>query len=146
LNAGSYVGRILPALLSPKLGVFNLGTINTTLSGIVCITLIWVNDAGGTAAYALVFGVLSGTCVALTPAMFAQITKDPTEFGTRFGIYLGLGGLVGLFATPILGALLTSQFLWVRPSLLAGFALIATGLCYGTSRFFVARQQGTHRV
>lgn len=82
-----------------------------------------MKDAGATVAYALIFGVLSGTCVALTPAMFgkcpsisaslegspasyigthtelflAQITKDPTEFGTRFGIYLGLGGLLGLF-------------------------------------------------
>ncbi|KAF8148677.1 MFS general substrate transporter [Crassisporium funariophilum] len=146
LNAASIFGRTIPGSLSPKFGVFNLGAIFTIATGVVILCLVAVKDAAGTAIFAVFFGLFSGACIALTPAMIGNLAKDMSEIGTRLGIYFGIGGVFGLFATPISGALLTSHYHWINPSLFAGIAMVLGGVFYSVCRHYVAKQRGTHRV
>ncbi|KAF9482970.1 MFS general substrate transporter [Pholiota conissans] len=146
LNAGSIFGRILPGALSHKFGSFNMATFFTIGAGIIILAMIAVHNFVGTVLFGVFFGLFSGACIALTPAMFAQMADHPNEIGTRLGIYFGLGGFIGLFANPILGALLTGQYHWAKPIIFSGVTMILTGITYGVSRHFVAKKLGTHKV
>ncbi|KAF9045373.1 MFS general substrate transporter [Panaeolus papilionaceus] len=146
LNAASLFGRVLPALLAPKVGVFNLGVFCTTSTGIVILCMLAVKDAAGVALFSIFFGFMSGAAIGLTPAMLALLAKHPGEIGQRMGIYFGVGGILGLFATPISGALLTTSYRWSSPIVFAGVMMILCGSLYGVARCFVAKARGTHRV
>ncbi|KAF8186784.1 monocarboxylate permease [Pholiota molesta] len=146
LNAGSIFGRILPGALSHKFGSFNMATFSTIGAGVIVLSMIVVKDFAGTVIFGIFFGVFSGACIALTPAMFAQMADHPNEVGTRLGIYFGLGGFIGLFANPILGALLTSQYHWARPIIFSGVGMILTGIVYGAARHYVVQRHGTQKV
>ncbi|PPQ91164.1 hypothetical protein CVT25_003141 [Psilocybe cyanescens] len=146
LNAASFFGRTIPAFIAPTFGVFNLGAFFTTATGLVILCMAFMKDLTGTVLFAVFYGLCSGASVALTPSMLASTAKDMNEVGTRMGIYFGIGGILGLFATPISGALLTSQYHWIRAIVFSGVAMTLGGLFFGLSRSYVARQKGTHRV
>lgn len=75
--------------------------------------MIAVKDLAGTVSFAIFFGLFSGACIALTPAMLGQrptlytqprcilinlditahLANDANEVGTRLGLYFGLGGM-----------------------------------------------------
>jgi len=78
--------------------------------------------------------------------MLANTAKDANEVGTRLGVYFGIGGVLGLFATPIAGALLTSQYHWTRTIIFAGVNMFLAGVCFFISRHYIAKLKGTHRV
>ena len=50
--------------------------------------------------------------------------------------------LLLLLGTPIAGALLTSSFIWWRPSLFSGICVSSGVLCFCISRFLIARRKG----
>ncbi|KJA15531.1 hypothetical protein HYPSUDRAFT_1068332 [Hypholoma sublateritium FD-334 SS-4] len=124
LNAGSICGRIIPGAFVHTFGTLNLVTLFTIASGIVVTSMASVKNFASNAVVGILFGIFSGASIALTPAIIAQMADHPNEIGTRTGIYFGLGGFVGLFATPILGALLTSEYHWIRPILFSGVCFI----------------------
>ncbi|KAF8882756.1 MFS general substrate transporter [Gymnopilus junonius] len=146
LNAASFFGRTVTGYYGRKLGVFNLGASFTTAAGIVVICLLAVKDITGVVLFSIFFGLFSGGSVSLTNAMIAHISTHPSEVGTRLGIYFGIGGVLGLFASPISGALLTSRYLWTRSILFAGIMLTTAGVCFFISRYFVVKMKGTQRV
>ncbi|KAH6901201.1 monocarboxylate permease [Coprinopsis sp. MPI-PUGE-AT-0042] len=113
-------GRMIPNALAPKLGLFNLLTLFTVATGVTVVCLVAVRDAVGVALFAIFFGFCSGACIALVPATIGLLSKDGNEVGTRLGVFFGIGGFLGLFATPISGALLTSEFHWIRAILFSG--------------------------
>ncbi|TFK21490.1 monocarboxylate permease [Coprinopsis marcescibilis] len=123
LNAASVFGRMIPNALAPKLGLFNLLVFFTTGTGAVALCMAAVKDAVGTALFAVFFGFFSGACIALVPATIGLLAKDMNEVGTRMGIFFGTGGILGLFATPIAGALLTSEYRWLNPTLFSGVSV-----------------------
>ncbi|KAF8653629.1 hypothetical protein AX16_003781 [Volvariella volvacea WC 439] len=106
LNAASVLGRIIPPLLVPKLGVFNLFAFFIFVSGIVTCTMSVVHDVSGTALFAIFYGFF-GCCY------WAHATGNGSELGARIGINFGFCGIIGLFATPISGELLTENFNWL---------------------------------
>uniref|UniRef100_A0A8H7Y9I5 Uncharacterized protein n=1 Tax=Psilocybe cubensis TaxID=181762 RepID=A0A8H7Y9I5_PSICU len=126
LNAASFFGRIIPSFLAPRFGVFNLGAIFTTVTGVLILCMAFMKDLTGTVLFAVFFGLCSGASVALTPSLLACTAKDMNEVGTRMGLYFGLGGILGLFATPISGALLTNEYHWVHAILFSGVSVRAT--------------------
>ncbi|KAF9043327.1 MFS general substrate transporter [Panaeolus papilionaceus] len=146
LNAASLLGRIIPALLAPRLGVFNLGVFCTTATGFVVLCMLAIRNIVGTALFAIFFGFTSGAAIALTPAMLALLAKDPNEIGQRMGIYFGWGGIFGLFATPISGALLTQEYLWTSPTVFAGIMVITAGCLFAVTRYFVSKSRESHWV
>ncbi|KAF8646617.1 hypothetical protein AX16_007118 [Volvariella volvacea WC 439] len=113
LNAASIFGRAIPPMLSPKLGVFNLLSFFALSTGIVACTMSVVDDVAGTALFAIFYGFCSGATIGLTPPAMAVLSRDVNELGARIGINFGLCGILGLFATPIAGELLTESFNWL---------------------------------
>ncbi|KAF5384257.1 hypothetical protein D9615_003436 [Tricholomella constricta] len=109
LNAASIFGRIVPTIFVPKYGVFNLIVFFTFVMGVLIYCLGAVKSSNGFVAFAVFFGFFSGGGITLTPTSLA---KDRSEIGARIGISFAISGIVGLFATPIAGALLTSDFHW----------------------------------
>ncbi|KAF9524187.1 major facilitator superfamily domain-containing protein [Crepidotus variabilis] len=140
LNVASCFGRTLPQLLAPKVGVFNLSAVMTIFTGVIIFSMVAIKDITGTILFAIFFGFFSGAAIAVTPAMIAHLcTGGPAEFGTRLGIYFGVGSIIGLFATPLSGALLTTDYLWVRPIIFNGVMMTVSGLFYGVTRIFYGR-------
>ena len=93
VNVGGLVGRIVPAVLSDRVGRFNILFPCALLSGVSCLVLwlpaSFVSTSGGRIAlevtFALSFGFFSGGFVALINACIAQISKTE-EVGSRIGL------------------------------------------------------------
>ncbi|KAF9531192.1 major facilitator superfamily domain-containing protein [Crepidotus variabilis] len=146
LNAASLFGRILPGLLVPITGTFNIGVFLITCTGGLVFCLLAVKDAAGTIVFSIFYGFFSGAAIAIAPASIALLAKSPAEIGTRMGIFFGIGGLIGLFATPISGALLTNAYIWVRPDIFAGVTLLAGAASYTMARYFYGRGKASYRM
>ncbi|KAG0650090.1 MFS transporter [Hyphodiscus hymeniophilus] len=111
LNAGSVIGRILPAYLADVWGRFNLVCTIALLTGITLLAF-WLPlevDSNSTHAQILAFGATygfaSGAFISTMMPCVADLGPVNT-LGQRYGVYqivLGLSSLTGL---PIAGALI----------------------------------------
>ncbi|KDR69925.1 hypothetical protein GALMADRAFT_76714 [Galerina marginata CBS 339.88] len=146
LNAASFFGRTVSGYFASRLGVFNLGAFFTAGTGVVVLCMIAMKDTTGVILFAVFFGIFSGGCVGLGSSMLANTAKDANEVGTRLGVYFGIGGILGLFATPISGALLTTHYHWTRTIIFAGVNMLLAGGCFFIARHYIAKLKGTQRV
>ncbi|KAI0475494.1 major facilitator superfamily domain-containing protein [Xylariaceae sp. FL0804] len=109
MNAASIFGRVIPAHLGDRYGVFNVSALFTLASGAVTLAL-WV-PASTTAlivAYAVLYGFASGLMLSIIPALVASIS-DVQTLGFRVGSLFALSAVGVLFGSPIAGAIVTSQ-------------------------------------
>ncbi|KAF9453380.1 MFS general substrate transporter [Macrolepiota fuliginosa MF-IS2] len=143
LNGASIFGRIFPGLIAPKFGSLNLSIFFMIANGVVTAFMPLARRTVGIIIYAIFYGFISGATIALVAPMMVSLIDDPREFGTRLGIFFFFGGILGLVATPISGALLTKSYHWVSASVFAGVFCIVSGLLYLISRIIVARRKGT---
>ncbi|KAF1347670.1 major facilitator superfamily domain-containing protein [Delphinella strobiligena] len=98
LNAASIFGRILPNMLSDKLGPFNVLVPGAFIVSIVSFCLLAVHSKAGLLVETLFFGFASGIFVALPPVVFHALITDKHKFGTWLGMgnaFTGLGILIG---------------------------------------------------
>ncbi|KAF5350476.1 hypothetical protein D9756_008609 [Leucocoprinus leucothites] len=101
LNAASVFGRVIPGYFAPKLGPMNMSVFFMIANGVVTACLPLVNGRVGVAVYAVVYGLVSGGCIGLTPAIMLALMSDPKEYGTRLGIFFFFGGFIGLVGEPL---------------------------------------------
>ncbi|EDR10644.1 uncharacterized protein LACBIDRAFT_325441 [Laccaria bicolor S238N-H82] len=146
LSAASFIGRIIPGGLAHKFGVFNLLVLFSMGTAVVTLSMFGVHDTASTLIFAVFYGLFSGGAIALLAPVVGLLSKDMSEIGARMGILFGIGGILGLFATPIAGALLTSQHHWKRAILFAGISLVIASFSYAASRYFVAKKKGTQLI
>jgi len=78
--------------------------------------------------------------------MVGSLAKEDSEIGARMGICFAFNSFGGLIGTPIAGALLTSHYIWWRPTLFAGLTAAVGGVFLTASRFWISKYKGTHRV
>uniref|UniRef100_A0A8H8CJL2 Major facilitator superfamily (MFS) profile domain-containing protein n=1 Tax=Psilocybe cubensis TaxID=181762 RepID=A0A8H8CJL2_PSICU len=143
LNGASVLGRILPGVLAPRLGAYNLLSFCGIVAGVVVIFMVFANDVTSVTLVAIFYGLFSGSSIALVPSVVGSLCANMNEFGTRMGIMFFCAGILGLFATPISGALLTSDYHWIRADLFSGISLIVAGIFFLISRYFVSKQRNT---
>jgi MFS family permease len=107
LNAASIFGRIVPGYLGDRIGRFNVMVVTTLMSAVFVLAL-WLPSPQGsnaaTVAFAIVFGVSSGTFVGMTPAL-VQTLSPVDEIGARMGATFALMSGAVLTGNPIAGAL-----------------------------------------
>ncbi|RDB17264.1 Riboflavin transporter MCH5 [Hypsizygus marmoreus] len=115
LNTASILGRILPALVVPRVGVFNVVIPCLGAASILIYCTLVVNTAAGTIIFAILYGFFSGTYAGLLGPMIGSLAKSDSEIGARMGICLAFTGIGALVGTPISGALLSTSFIWWRP-------------------------------
>ncbi|KAJ2931043.1 hypothetical protein H1R20_g6047, partial [Candolleomyces eurysporus] len=101
LNACSVIGRLVPNAIAHKFGISNLIVLFTFLTGAVTLTFPAVKNLEGTILFAIFWGFVSGAFIALVPAYINIMSKDPSETGTRLGLFFGVGSIIGLFGKKV---------------------------------------------
>ncbi|KAL7787307.1 monocarboxylate permease-like protein [Trichoderma afarasin] len=109
INAASTFGRILPAHMGDRYGVFNVMILLTLFGGIVTLAL-WL-PAGSNApliVYGALYGFASGCFLSIIPAMVASMS-DVRKLGTRTGSLYAVASVGVLIGSPIAGAIVNDQ-------------------------------------
>lgn len=146
LNGANALGRIIPNMLVPVVGPFNV-MLPTSLGCCVLIfAMAGVKSAGGVIAFSILFGFFSGSYIGLLAPLVSTLAENTSEIGARVGICLSFTGFGALFGSPIQGALLGSDFVWIRSILFAGMIVAVGGVCFSTARTLLARKRGTWRI
>jgi MFS family permease len=106
MNAGSVVGRVLPAYLSDAIGRFNLLAPFAFLAGLSCLFL-WrfAHTLPLVFVFASLYGFFSGAFISVINPCVAQIS-DEHELGTRIGMLYSLISFPALLGGPVAGMLL----------------------------------------
>ncbi|KAF9445776.1 MFS general substrate transporter, partial [Macrolepiota fuliginosa MF-IS2] len=112
MNASSVFGRTLVPLMCPKFGVINVNIVFAFIMSVSVLCLLAVSTKIGYILFAISFGFVSGANIALVPPIIASLAESVEEIGARIGIAFASSGIITLFATPIAGALLTSNYNW----------------------------------
>lgn len=73
-------------------------------SAIILFLFRFVHDLPGLIVVAIAYGLISGGMVSLPPATIANLTKNPSEYGTRMGMGYTIASLGALLGSPIGGA------------------------------------------
>ena len=143
LKATSIVGRLVPALLSDYFGPLNMYLPMIFASAVLNFGWIGIHSPASIIVYDVLYGITSGTVVAITPAVVAEITSDPKEVGTRIGMSYFVGGLGMLVGPPVAGRLLDmhdgSYYLGVQ--LFSACIMCAATMCLVMAR---AHKAGWH--
>lgn len=142
LNGSSVVGRVIPNLFVPRFGPFNVVIPCSLITSILIFCTLAVKDVAGTIAFAILYGFFSGSYIGLLAPVVGSTADNDSEIGARLGVCFTFTGIGGLIGTPIAGALLTSSFIWWRPSLFSGMCVFGGALCFCMSRFLIARRKG----
>ncbi|RDW63804.1 hypothetical protein BP6252_11349 [Coleophoma cylindrospora] len=109
LNAGSVVGRILPGWAGDHFGKFNV-TIITCLLSVIFTLALWIpaSTNASITAFAVLYGIVSGTFVSMISPLVAQIS-DIRQIGVRVGTCFMIVSLAALTGNPIAGALINAD-------------------------------------
>ncbi|KAM0550202.1 hypothetical protein ACHAPJ_009050 [Fusarium lateritium] len=109
INASSTFGRLLPAWLGDRIGVFNVMIPMTLLGGIFTLA-VWLpaSSSALVIVYAVLYGFTSGCTLSIVPAMVASIS-DVRSIGTRNGSLYAVAAVGALIGSPIAGAIVSDQ-------------------------------------
>ncbi|RHZ54816.1 hypothetical protein CDV55_102574 [Aspergillus turcosus] len=105
LNAASFPGRVIPAILSDKLWKQNVLAAAGISSGILALCWQRVQGNAGILVFAAVYGFCSGAIISGTSVSLASVPRDPKNIGTYLGMGMGVASLAALVGPPISGAL-----------------------------------------
>lgn len=127
MNASSLVAQFASGILVRK---FRQDTL-LIVAGIGCTVLLfsmaWIKTLPGFVVIGVLYGLFSGSALAMWGPIMALLTPDHSELGVRMGISSAIMALGGLIGSPISGALLTSNYIWWRGAVFTGtMALLGT--------------------
>ncbi|KAL6705787.1 hypothetical protein ACN47E_006425 [Coniothyrium glycines] len=110
MNSTSTFGRILPNLLSDKIGPFNVVVPCTLISGLLCICFMTVTSSAGIIVLMAFYGFFSGSFVSLPPTILVHLSTDARDkIGTRLGQSFAIVAVGLLVGTPIGGTVLDER-------------------------------------
>ncbi|KAL4866280.1 hypothetical protein BDV12DRAFT_210629 [Aspergillus spectabilis] len=128
LNAASFPGRILPAILSDKIGKVNVYAAAGITTGI--LTLCWqrVHGNAGVIVFTALFGFFSGAIISGGSVTLASCTDDAKNIGTYMGMGMAWTSLAALIGPPISGALEDTESGYKAIAIFAGTVTLFGGL------------------
>ncbi|TFK31703.1 major facilitator superfamily domain-containing protein [Crucibulum laeve] len=124
INGSGVIGRIIGNHLADLYGVWNIQVPVTLLTGATIWAVLGISSTASLIVVSIVYGILSGGWLSLTLAALATTASNPQEVGARVGVSMAIVSVGLLISAPIQGALLSSQFLWVRPIVFSGVSII----------------------
>ncbi|KAH6669903.1 riboflavin transporter MCH5 [Halenospora varia] len=137
INASSIMGRIVPGLLSDKIGRFNMLILVTTTM-VISVLGIWLpvgHTKPGVICFAILFGIGSGSSINLVPVCLGQLCRTE-EYGRYYATantVFSVGLLLGL---PISGELIKlahgaywGLIVFVASCYLVGMVLLVVARC-----------------
>ncbi|KAL1875694.1 hypothetical protein VTK73DRAFT_9949 [Phialemonium thermophilum] len=110
LNAGSFVGRILPGYYADKIGPFNANIISVALSIVACLA-IWLpagHTTAGLVVFAVVFGFTSGSNISLVPVSIGRLCTTQ-QYGRYYATCYTIVSIACLIGIPIAGQILSAN-------------------------------------
>lgn len=133
LNAASILGRILPSMISHRVGVMNTIIVSIAVLCITALCLLAVKSGAGVVIVVVIYGFVSGTFFATQPTVFVRLTANRAYIGTRFGMAFTVMSVALLFGPPVAGAL-RREFGYNGAWIWAGVSLATATLVVGCSR------------
>ena len=109
LNAGSFIGRVIPNFLAGKIGPTNMIVLCALAAGILCLCWIFIENMAGITVFALLYGFFAGAYVSLTPPVLMELTPELAVVGIWFGMSLFIAAFGLLTGNPIAGSLVNIQ-------------------------------------
>ncbi|KAK7184410.1 hypothetical protein DPSP01_011083 [Paraphaeosphaeria sporulosa] len=106
LNAASILGRGLPGPIADRIGRFNV----MILSSAACTASIlglWLNANSSRAilsAFAVLYGLFSGSAYSLTPVCVAQLCRSD-DYASKYGTAYGVVSFATLAGVPVSGSI-----------------------------------------
>jgi MFS family permease len=139
LNAGSCFGRIVPNIISDKLGPLNVLIPASAVFGIVLLCYLAITNAAGLIVCALLFGFFSGLFISIPPVITVALTKDKSMVGTRIGWGFALISCGALAGGPGSGGILgTGRDLhWQAMWIYGGVTPIAASVVFLALRLYL---------
>jgi predicted MFS family arabinose efflux permease len=107
LNAASIFGRGLPGPIADRIGRFNV-MIVCSGACTASIFALWLNAHSSHAlliAFAVLYGLFSGSAYSLTPVCVAQLCR-PDDYASKYGTGYGVVSFATLAGVPVSGGIL----------------------------------------
>ncbi|KAI9827424.1 MAG: hypothetical protein M1819_006965 [Sarea resinae] len=139
LNATSLFGRLLSGYFAQGLGRFNLVIFSSAVAAILCFCLMRINTSAAIIVFAALYGLPSGSIVAMLPTVVALVTPEPNQIGTYIGMALGVASIAGLVGTPITGALISHYGGYDQALIFSGVVMIFGASLILRARFSFAK-------
>jgi MFS family permease len=137
LNTGSVVGRVIPGLVSDRLGRFN--TMIITVGGCaVAVLALWLPNGKSEPmliSFTIILGFVSGGNVSLTPVCIGQLC-DSRDYGRYLSGAMLVAGFGTLTGIPIGGAILGNQSSkgWLGLILFSSLSYVVSVCCFIAAR------------
>lgn len=74
------------------------------LSAALVLIFQAVHNLAGLVVMSVLYGLISGGMVSLPPAIIANLTRDPSEYGVKMGVGYTIAAFGALIGNPIAGA------------------------------------------
>ncbi|KXN90577.1 Riboflavin transporter MCH5 [Leucoagaricus sp. SymC.cos] len=116
LNGVGIVGRVGSTWLADKYGIWNVQTPVTLGTAATIWAILGVHSPATLVVVSCLYGIFSGAWLAVSVSGLVSLASSPSEVGVRVGIANAFMSLGLLASGPLQGALLSSQFHWIRPN------------------------------
>lgn len=143
LNAACVIGRCTAGIIAAYTELLNLTIASMAACGIVIISMIGLNVMSSVVVVGVIYGYFSGVYIALQVPLVTMMTPDLSELGARMGLCFFFTSFGSLLSGPISGALLTSQYKWLIPSLFSGIICLVGCMVFVVMRLKICRT-GNH--
>ncbi|KAJ7108854.1 MFS general substrate transporter [Mycena crocata] len=140
LNGSSTFGRVIGNHLADIYGPFNVQVICTMITGGTIWAVLGVHNTWSLVLVSVLYGIFSGAWLALAFACLSSLARSRDEVGARTGLALALSSFGSLASAPIQGALLTRDFIWIRPIAFSASLMFTGAICFAVTRTLQARR------
>ncbi|KAF7305388.1 hypothetical protein HMN09_00791100 [Mycena chlorophos] len=140
LNAFGTVFRLLGTHAADRFGPMAVMIGCSFGAGAMIFAMLGLTNSGSLVVISLIYGSFYSTWLALGFPCMASLARGPEEIGARGGIALAFGSIGTLISAPIQGALLTSEYHWIRPIAFAGVMVLVSGFAWSMSLFLHSRR------
>lgn len=146
LNAAYVVGGCTTGIIPAYIGLLDLLIAASAACGVLITSMIALNNITSVVVIGVAYGYFSGVYIAVLVPLVTVLTPDLSELGARMGICFAFTAFGSLLSGPISGALLSSQYRWLLPSLFSGSMCLAGSLAFVAMRLMICRQKitGSH--
>ncbi|KAJ6604985.1 MFS general substrate transporter [Mycena sp. CBHHK59/15] len=146
VNLSSAFGRVSGNHLADVYGPFNVLLPYTIFTSATIWAVLGIHDKASLVVVSILYGWFSGAWLALAFVAMSSLARSADEVGARTGLALAISSIGSLASAPIQGALLTSNFCWIRPAAFSSSMLLVGAGCFLVTRMLQAQRLGTEKV
>jgi len=146
VNGLGVIGQLIGNFLADKFGIWNITIFAITCGGAFIWGMIGINNTASLITICVLFGIAAGAIFSLCMSIPSALSKSHQEVGARVGIASAIFSPFILVSGPAQGALLSSNFDWIRPIAFSGAFVNISAVFFAIGRMYVAREKGTWRV